>query len=240
MIDTLAQIKRGDIVLRSFAGFIKTILLMSIALILVSCAPSSYYINMQYQPSKVAPEASDIKKLVTAPLTIAHLNDLRPGGDNLQVGTVVTSEGKLLPVMQKDVKPSKAVSVAIGDYLRKAGYTLTSETPNWNLQENAINKEWGKILIGGNIDKLEIICDNKQWVKKYRADVKISLFFADVQKGRIFYRISAKGGASLEHVKLSDETLEQQVNGALSSAIEDIFESATFKSKIQEALKQAP
>ena len=154
---------------------------MSIALILVSCAPSSYYINMQYQPSKVAPETSDIKK--SAAITIANLNDLRPGGDNLQVGTVVTSEGKMLPVMQKDVKPSKAVSVAIGDYLKKAGYTLTSETPNWNLQENAINKEWGKILIGGNIDKLEIICDNKQWIKKYRADVKISLFFCRCSKG---------------------------------------------------------
>ena len=181
MIYNLAQIKRGGIVLRSFAGIIKTTLLMSIALILVSCAPSSYYINMQYQPSKVAPETSDIKK--SAAITIANLNDLRPGGDNLQVGTVVTSEGKMLPVMQKDVKPSKAVSVAIGDYLKKAGYTLTSETPNWNLQENAINKEWGKILIGGNIDKLEIICDNKQWIKKYRADVKISLFFCRCSKG---------------------------------------------------------
>ena len=236
---TLAQIKRGYVGLRLFAGIFKATLFMSIVLILVSCAPSSYYINMQYQSPKVAPETSDIKKPAAA-ITIANLNDLRPGGDDLQIGQVVTSEGKLLPVMQKDVKPSKAVSVAIADYLKRSGYTLTSETPNWNLQENAINKEWGKILIGGNIDKLEIICDNKQWVKKYRADVKLSLFFADVQKGRIFYRISAKGGASLEHVKLSDETLEQQVNGALSSAIEDIFESATFKSKIQEALKQAP
>lgn len=238
MIGNLTQIKRGDILLRSFSGIFKTTLLMSIALLLVSCAPSSYYINMQYQPSKVVPDASNVKN--SASVTIANLNDIRPGGGDLQVGTVVTSEGKLIPVIQKDVKPSKAVAAAIADYLKKSGYTLTNETPDWNLQENAIKKEWGKILIGGNIDKLEITCDNKQWVKKYRADVKLSLFFADIQKGRIFYRISATGGASLEHVKLSDETLEQQINGALSSAIEDIFESATFKSKIQEALKQIP
>lgn len=239
MKDTLAQNKSEYIVWRSFSRIFKATLLMIIALLLVSCAPSGYYINMRYEPSKPAPHAGDMEKPVAAAITLAILNDLRPGGDDLQIGKVLISVGTPLPVILKDLKPSNAVSVVVGDYLKKSGYILTSERPNWNLQESTIKKEWGKILIGGNIDKLEIICDNKQWVKKYRAEVKISLFFADVKRGQIFYRVSATGGASLEHVRLNEETLEKQINGALSSAIEDSLEGSTVRLKIQEALKRS-
>lgn len=238
MMRSPTKIKTGNALLRSCSGMIITAVLISLAFMFTSCAPSIYSINIRYEPSKVVPEAGDIEKRV--PITVAAFNDVRPGGDDLLVGRVVTSQGKQVPVIPKNMKPSKAVAVILSDHLKRSGYTVTREIPNWNLQENTIKKEWGKVLIGGNIDKLEILCDDKIPVKKYRAEVKLSLFFANVQTGKVFYKASATGAASLEHVRFSEEILEQQVNGALSSAIEDILGGDAVRSKIREALKQTP
>ncbi len=238
MIENPTKIKTGNSFLRSCSGMIITAVLASLAFVITSCAPSIYSINIRYEPSKALLEAGDIEKRV--PITVAAFNDVRPGGDDLLVGRVVTSQGKRVPVIPKNMKPSKAVAGILRDYLQRSGYTVTSGTPNWNIQENTINKEWGKILIGGNIDKLEIVCDDNIPVKKYRAEVKLTLFFADVKAGKIFYRISATGATSLEHVRFSEEILEQQVNGALSSAIEDVLGGGTIRSEMRGVLKQMP
>jgi len=238
MMKSPIEIKTGNALLRSCTGMIITSVLIILAFMITACAPSIYSINIRYEPSKAVPEAGDAGKRV--PLTVAAFNDVRPGGDDLLVGRVVTSQGKRVPVIPKNMKPSKAVAEILRDHLKRSGYTVTSEIPNWNLQENTIKKEWGKVLIGGNIDKLEIVCDDNIPVKKYRAEVKLSLFFANVQTEKIFYRISATGATSLEHVRFSEEILEQQVNGALSSAIEDVLGGSAIRSKMQEVLKQTP
>jgi hypothetical protein len=238
MIKSQQKVKTGKAMLRSCSGMVIKAVLISLAFMITACAPSIYSINIRYQPSKALLEAGDIEKRV--PVTVAAFNDVRPGGDDLLVGRVVTSQGKRIPVIPKNMKPSKAVAGILRDYLQRSGYTVTSEMPNWNIQENTINKNWGRILIGGNIDKLEITCEDNIPVKKYRAEVKLSLFFADVKAGKIFYRISATGATSLEHVRFSEEILEQQVNGALSSAIEDVLGGSVIRSKMREVLTQTP
>ena len=86
----------------------------------------------------------------------------------------------------------------------------------------------------------EIICNDNIMLKKYKAEVKLSLFFANVQTGKIFYIVSAIGTSSLEHVRFSEEILEQQINGALSIAIEKIFGGNTVQSKIEETFSKSP
>ena len=230
--------KRKNILHRQSVTMIKGIIFLNAFLLLVSCAPSLYSVNIKYEPSRTAPKPTVMERKY--PITIAVLNDARPAGDDLSVGRVVTSGGNQIPIIPRNLMPAKALTASLRDYMLKAGYTLTDEMPAWNLQENAIKKEWGRILIGGKIDTLEIVCNDKIPIKKYRADVKLSLFFADVQKGKIFYTISAAGSTSLEHVRFSEEILEQQINGALSYAIEDIFAGNTVQTKIQEILRRNP
>lgn len=237
-MNDLRESKRKNILHRQSVTMIKGVILLNTFLLLVSCAPSLYSVNIKYEPSRTAPKPTVTERKY--PITIAVLNDARPSGDDLSVGRVVTSSGNQIPIIPGNLKPAKALTASLRDYMLKAGYTLTDEMPAWNLQENAIKKEWGRILIGGKIDTLEIVCNDKIPIKKYRADVKLSLFFADVQKGKIFYTISATGATSLEHVRFSEEILEQQINGALSSAIEDIFAGNTVQTKIQEILRRNP
>ncbi len=234
-MNILVECTRKCILLRPLAAISRIVILLSLHLLLVSCAPSLYSININYKPSKIILK-TDIEGKY--PITIATFNDVRPAGDDLLIGKVVTSNNQI-PIIPKNAKPSKAISVSLKDYMIKAGYTVADEMPVWNLQENTIKKEWGRILIGGNIDKLEIVCNDKIPIKKYKADVKLSLFFADVQKQKIFYTVSVAGTTSLEHVRFSEQILEQQTNEAISSAIEDIFGN-TVQTKIREILNPNP
>jgi hypothetical protein len=237
-MNNVRDIKRKNTLLRPLITTAKVVILLNMYLLLVSCAPSLYSVNINYEPSETVLKPTDIKKKYS--VTIATFNDVRPAGDDLLIGKVITSSGNLKSIIPKNLKPSKAVAKSLKDYMSRAGYTVTNEMPTWNLQEKTIKKEWGKILIGGNIDKLEIICNDNIMLKKYKAEVKLSLFFANVQTGKIFYIVSAIGTSSLEHVRFSEEILEQQINGALSIAIEKIFGGNTVQSKIEETFSKSP
>lgn len=216
----------------------KAVILLNMILLFTACAPSLYSVNINYEPSSTTPVPRNIEKKYS--VTIATFNDVRPGGDDLLIGKVITSSGNNTPIIPKNLRPSQAVAASLRDYMRKDGYTITNKIPSWNLQENTIKKEWGSILIGGNIDKMEITCHDSITLTKYLAEVKLTLYFSNVQTGKIFYIVSATGTSSLEHVRFSEKLLEEQINGALSSAIEDIFRSKSIQLKIEETLRKNP
>lgn len=95
-------------------------------------------------------------------------------------------------------------------------------------------KGWRKI----RITRFEILCHDNVAVKKYQAEVQLTLYFADIQNGKIVYNVSATDHFSLEYIRFAEEHPERQINSALSYAIEDIFSSATVKSKIKETLSR--
>ena len=66
----------------------------------------------------------------------------------------------------------------------------------------------------------------------------MTLVFADVQKKRIFYRVTSESSSSLDHVIFSEEKLESQINGVLSDAMEKALEGPETGRQIREALKQ--
>ena len=65
----------------------------------------------------------------------------------------------------------------------------------------------------------------------------MTLVFADVQKKRIFYRVTSESSSTLDHVIFSEEKLESQINGALSEAMEKALEGPETGRQIREALK---
>lgn len=238
MMNGMKCIKQRSILPGPSLALVTRVVLLSMVLFVFACAPNLYSVHIKYEPSKDAINPIDVT--IKQPVTIAAINDARPGGDDLLLGHVITSGGSRTPVIPRKNKLSKAVSESIKDYMQRAGYHITDQIPVWDLKENNLNKEWGRIVIGGSIDQVEVICKDNIPVKRYNAEVKLTLLFADVQKGRIFYTVSATSKTSLEHVRLSAEILEQQINGALSSTIEDIFRGDTVQSKIKEVLGNNP
>jgi hypothetical protein len=94
--------------------------------------------------------------------------------------------------------------------------------------------------VGGNIEALEITCENDIPIKTYQARAKLSFIFADVQNGKVFYRVTTESTNTLEHIYFSEEMLGQQISATLSEAAEKAFEGNRLKEKIREFLIQTP
>jgi hypothetical protein len=73
-------------------------------------------------------------------------------------------------------------------------------------------------------------------MKRYSAKARITLLFADVQKRRIFYRITSESSSSLDHILFSEERLEEQINGVLSDALEKALAGPETVRRVREAL----
>jgi hypothetical protein len=202
---------------------------------LAGCTPKLYSVDMRYTPTKIIePAQNDGRKYS---LTVAALVDQRKMEDNLLLGRVIESDGTPIPVLPKYVKATDAVAQALREVLTRAGYSVSPVKPAWDLEERTIRPEWGTLLVGGSIEALDVTCVESTTMKKYTAKVRVSLAFADVRKKRIFYRVTSESSASLDHILFSEEKLEEQINGALSDAMEKILEGPETAKRIREALK---
>lgn len=219
--------------------FIKRIFQATISLFLLffvtGCAPVLYSVDIKYQSSaNTLPADTSGRKFV---VTVATFNDARPGGEDLLIGRVTTTMGGLTSVIPKTMKPSVAVSTIVKDVLVNSGHQVSVTMPVWNLKENDIRQDWGKILIGGNIDDLEVSCRNDIPIKTYEARVGLTMVFADVQTGKIFHQVSTASKNSLEHIYFSEELLGQQISSAITEAVEKAFEGHALKKKLRDVLK---
>jgi len=206
-----------------------------ILLFLQACTPALYHVNLKYEPTgkflKLEKAGPDFL------MTVTMLNDIRKVDDKLQLGKVTTMDGSVVPILPEYMKVPDAVTMNIREYLFKSGYRISNDIPIWDLREETINKGWGKILVGGNIDELEIVCEDSFPVKTYRTKVKLSFVFADVPVKKIFYRSSVKSSSSLKDVSFSEKILDKQMNAVLSDALEMMFNDPAMKKKIEDASK---
>ena len=200
-----------------------------------SCSPINLYtVNMGYLPPEGS--AATSARVVSVPITVAGFTDARKMDDTMVIGTVVLSDGKTVPVLPKYLRPVNAVTDGIRKCLSAEGYSLSPETPAWNLQSNTIEKQWGTVLIGGSIDRLEVVCQKDSVKKTYRTDVKLTIVFADVKGARIISTIEAAATSSLVHVRFSEELLGQQISEALSKAIRQVCGDGKTIPKILEQI----
>jgi hypothetical protein len=194
---------------------------------------------MYYDADKAAIPAylkADITS--SAVISIAEFTDKRQMDDQLVIGRVVEKDGMNNLVFPKNVTATKAVSKGIKEYLRKAGYKVSDKIVQWNLKEETMPKEDFKIIIGGNIDELEISCRRGFPSNTYSADMKLTIVFADMAKGKIIYKSRVESSYSKENVLFSEESLGEQAGIALGDAIEKIFEDKALAQKLKEAIAQ--
>ena len=231
-VSTAARRKRGGNPGRWLVRITVFLCLMGI---LSGCAPKIYNVNMRYEPTKViSPAVTDGRKFS---LTVASFTDQRKMEDTLLIGRVIKSNGTPIPILPRYVKPTDAVAAAVRDVLVRSGYAVAPDRPAWDLNEATIRPEWGTILVGGTIDTLDVTCVETLTMKRYNATIRVTLIFADVQKKKIFYRLVSESSSSLDHVFLSEERLESEINSVLSDAIEKALEGPETGRQIREALK---
>lgn len=226
--------ERRDMV-KIVRGFVLILLVFGLSLPLTGCAPKLYHVDMRYASTKDIPPALTDGR--TYSLTVASFIDRRKMDDTLLVGRVIRSDGTPIPILPQYVKAKDAVTSALRELLFKAGYKVSPNKPAWDLSENAIRPEWGTILVGGTIDELDVTCVETFTMKRYSAKARLTLTFADVQRKRIFYRITSESSSSLDHIFLSEQRLENEINGVLSAALEKVIEDGETGRRIREALK---
>jgi hypothetical protein len=215
---------------------IRTAVCLYLLLLLGGCAQKIYNVDMRYEPTKVISAAvTDGRKYS---LTVASFTDLRKMDDPLLIGRVIKSDGTPIPILPRYVKPTDAIAAALRELLSKAGYTVAPDSPVWDLNENSLKPEWGKIIVSGTIDILDVTCIEMLTMKRYSAKVRVTLIFADVQARRIFYRVVSESTSHLDHIFTSEEKLEDQINGVLSDAMEQAIEGPETGRQIREALKK--
>jgi len=196
-----------------------------------ACAgPMLYSVDMRYTPATAMSETNTSgKKLI---LTVAAFNDARKVNDTAVIGRVITSKEREIPVVPKYVRPGKSVSEGIRKHLTDAGYNVRPGMPDWNVRNETIDPAWGDMLIGGTIEKLEIICRKKMPIREYAANVKLSVAIAHVKESKIRYHITVSSTPSVKDLRFSETMIEEVINDAVTTAITKIFDNQEWREKL--------
>ena len=99
-------------------------------------------------------------------------------------------------------------------------------------------KEDFKILVGGNIDELEISCRREFPTNTCTTNMKLTIVFADMAKGKILYKSTVESNFLKEYVLFSEESLGEQAGITLGDAIEKVFADKAVAQRLKEALAQ--
>ncbi len=209
------------------------IMILFPALLLCSCARVPLYsVDIQYSPPLDKIRLAETSKKLT--ITVAKFNDLRKVEDKMIIGRVMQSGKSPIPIFPKFHIPSVTVTRAIKDYVNRSGYAVATGTPDWNLSDDTIAKEWGDIVIGGDIHEFELICVKERPIIRYKAHVKLTAVFADVTKQETKFKVNVESSPSLDHVRFTEGKMAEVINDALAAAVNKIFENEQVNKKLRE------
>lgn len=212
-------------------------LLVCCALVLataaISCAMAGYYrLNVQYVPQQQLLGADSV--LQKYMITVTQFNDARGLPDASALGKRVKADGSELLAISQERTPTEVVGAAVKDAFFKNGYTVYGGMPDWNASEQTLQGSWGSLAVGGYIDELEVVCATGFLSATYVTRVKLRVVFADVQHKKILYTRMLESAASYKHFYFSQKRMEQELNTAVSTAIEKMFEGNKVEEIIEE------
>jgi hypothetical protein len=204
-----------------------------LALTVASCAMSGYYrLDVRYMP-QTAPQTADAS-MQQYTITAAQFNDERSVLDKSIIGKRVQADGSELKAVSQTMPATESVGIAIKDAFFKNGYTVFGGTPDWDGTERTIQKGWGSLVVGGFIEELDVVSTTGFLSAEYVTKVKLRVVFADVQHKRILYSTTLESSSSYKHFYFSESRMEQEINNALSIAIEKMFANNKVEEIIDE------
>jgi hypothetical protein len=195
---------------------------------LLSCATSgNYRLKVQYVPQK-APLTAD-SSVLQYQIAAAQFNDERSVLDKSVIGKRVQSDGSELKAVSQTMQlPTELVGIAIKEAFQKNGYTVFGGTPDWDGTERTIQKGWGNLVVGGFIEELDVVCATGFLSATYETKVKLRVVFGDTLNKRILYTTTLESAASYKSFYFSQDRMEQEINNALSVAVEKMFDNNKF------------
>ena len=201
-------------------------------------ANSLYSVNLRYDAANAVIPLYLIadQKIQGKTISVAEFTDTRQMDDRLVIGRVVERDGMKILVLPKYKKPTQALAQGIKEYLGKAGYKVAAKIVKWDLKEENLPKIDSRILVGGNIEEMEITCRRGFPTNSYKTTIKLSVIIADLATGKIIYKRIVESINSKEHVSFSEERLGDQASIALGDSIEKVFEEKAVAQKIREIL----
>ena len=217
------------------AGLVMIVCVFSI---LGCIANSLYSVNLHYDvadaviPSYLTAD----QKVQGKTISVSEFTDTRQMEDRLVIGRVVEKNGMKILVLPQYTKPTQALAQGIKEYLRKAGYKVTAKIERWDLKEENLPKINSRILVGGNIEEMEITCWRGFPTNSYKTTIKVNIILADLASGKIIYKRTVESISSQEHIFFSEERLGDQASIALGDSIEKVFEEKAVAQKIKEIM----
>jgi hypothetical protein len=210
----------------------KLFVCLLISIIISSCAHvSEYTLAIRYVPQKHLQTATG--RLQSYPITVASFIDGRIVANPADIGGKGDGSNAIIARCAQG-EPAAAAAGALRDFLIRAGYAVTDEMPSWNLEEKSISKSWGALVIGGRVDSFEVLCDTDQPATRYHAAVTLRLVFADSQREKILHTTTIESTTGLEHFRCTPEGMQEQINRALSLAIEKILDNSELDNALRE------
>ncbi|MBN2107699.1 MAG: hypothetical protein JW832_09750 [Deltaproteobacteria bacterium] len=206
---------------------------LALAPALISCAMSGYYrLTMQYVPQAVPLTAdSSMQQYI---ITAAQFNDERSVLDKSIIGKRVQADGSERKAVSQTMPATECVGLAIKKAFQENGYSVFGGTPDWDGTERTIQKDWRDLVVGGFIEELDVVSSTGFLSAEYVTKVKLRVVFADVQRKRIVYTTTLESSSSYKHFYFSQSRMEQEINNALSIAIEKMFANNKVEEIIDE------
>jgi hypothetical protein len=180
-------------------------------LALASCAGVSRYpIDLSYQPK--AHEATGEKGAVTVVL----FNDKRDVTEKKVIG-MKDGETRFVSFGEG---PAPAVSDAVRAYLQNRGYTVNKVNEAWDGTAQSLRPEWGDLVVGGDIEDLNITVTSSFPKTEYRCSVKLRVIMADPKTKTILNKEKIESSSSYVTVYFSRDKAEELINSTLADAME--------------------
>lgn len=209
------------------------LLCCALAPALTACAmPGFYRLDLQYVPQEM-PLAAD-SRMQQHTITVAQFIDERSLLDAAALGKRVKANGGQVKAVSQQRPPTELVGAAVKHAFFKNGYTVYGGLPYWDASERMIQTSWGSLVVGGYIEKLEVVCATGFLSATYETQVKLRAVFADVRSRKILYTRTLESSATFKHFYFSPKRMEQELNTALSLAIEKMFDDNRVEEIIDE------
>jgi hypothetical protein len=214
------------------------VMIFCVCLVWGCVANSLYSVNLRYDAGSavIPPYLTADQKVQGKTISVSEFTDTRKIEDQLVIGRVVEKDGMKVLVFPKYTKPTQALAQGIKEYLGKASYKVLPKIAKWDLKEENLPKIDSRIIVGGNIEEMEITCRRGFPTNSYKTTIKLNMIFADLTTGKIIYKSTAESVSTQEHVSFSEERLGNQASAALGDAIEKVFEEKALAQKIKEIM----
>jgi len=204
---------------------------MAVAL-LSGCGPSvkSYVIDMRYLYSGIPPGTDDQEKYT---VRVTRFRDVRAIVDRRTVGWVKAPWwDESVPILPRAKTPAEIVTEAARAQLVRSGLNVSGPAPVWDLNAGTLDKEWGRYVLGGQIEELYAEGKNDPPFCFYDASARITYVLADTETGRLA-RFTAEKDHVMTQTTITAESLERQVNTVFSMVIADGLESDKLRALIR-------